>query len=530
MAKPDQTDHTGSGPSGVRLAELVGALSLAVDLGLGQPMEHMARACLLASRLGENLGLDEQERAALYYVTLLGWVGCIADSRDAAAVFGDDIAYRSDYYDLDMKPLPFLGYVLRNAGAGRSAVRRIGVGAAMVATGARSVQESLRAHCQVTASVAESLGLGPTVGKPLEQIFVRWDGKGLPKGVGGEAMPIAVRLWHLADLAEVHHRRGGVDAAVAVVKQRSGGQLDPALVKAFAGCAGELFDSMQEGSSWDDMIDAEPMLRPVLSHAELDLALEVVADYADLKSPFFSGHSRGVADLAAAAAGRIGMPEAQQRTLRRAGLVHDLGRLGVPNGIWDKPGPLTTTETERMRMHSYYTDRMLARPPALAEVGSIAALVHERVDGSGYHRGLHGAAIPLAGRVLAAADTYHAMLEPRPQREPLPESTAARELEREAKEGRLDREAVDAVLAAGGHAVARRPGGPGGLTPREVEVLVLVARGCSNRQIAQRLGIRPKTAGNHIERIYTKAGVSTRAAATLFAMQHGLLRSLEPLG
>ncbi|MGH9228979.1 MAG: HD domain-containing phosphohydrolase [Acidimicrobiales bacterium] len=513
----------------MRLAELVGALSLAVDLGLGQPMEHMARACLIATRLGDTMGLDEQERAALYYVTLLGWVGCIADSREAAATFGDDIAYRADYYDLDMKPLPFLGYILRNAGAGKPVARRIGTAATLVATGARAVQDSLRAHCQVTTGVARRLGLGPEVCEPLRQLFVRWDGKGLPRGVGGAEIPLVIRLWHLADLAEVHHGRGGTAASVDAARERSGGQLAPDVVEAFCDCADDLLDRLPDGSSWDDLIDAEPALRPVLSQPELDAALEVIADYADLKSPHCLGHSRGVADLAATAGQRLGMGHTQVRTLRRAALVHDLGRLGVPNSIWDKPGRLTTAQHERVRLHSYYTERMLARPPALAEFGEIAAMTHERLDRSGYHRGLPAAAIPLPARVLAAADTYHAMLEPRPHRAPIPDKAAAHTLEREAGAGRLDRTAVTAVLAAGGHRMTRRPAGPAGLTPREVEVLVLLARGCSNRQIARRLGIKPKTAGNHIERIYTKAGVSTRAAATLFAMQQGLLRTLEPL-
>ncbi|HEX2177317.1 MAG TPA: hypothetical protein VHG70_15540, partial [Nocardioidaceae bacterium] len=172
-----------SGSSGVRLCELVGSLSLAVDLGLGQPMEHVTRSCLLARGLGRRVGLDVDELASLYYVTLLGWVGCIADSRDAAAWFGDDIAYRAGVYDLDMKPLPFLGYLLRHAGGGGSTPRKVGIGAAVVATGARGVQDSLRGHCQVTGQIARRLGLGPEVCEPLQQVFARWDGKGLPRGL-----------------------------------------------------------------------------------------------------------------------------------------------------------------------------------------------------------------------------------------------------------------------------------------------------------------------------------------------------------
>ncbi|HEX5495883.1 MAG TPA: HD domain-containing phosphohydrolase [Mycobacteriales bacterium] len=519
-----------SGPSGLRLAEIVGALSLAVDLGLGQPMEHVARSCLIACRLGERMGLDDTERASLYYVAMLGWVGCIADSHQASTWFGDDIAYRAGVYDVDAKPLPFLGYLLRRAGSDGSPARRIGIGAALVATGARSVQESLTAHCQVTADIAGRLGLGPTVCEPLHQIFARWDGRGLPKGLAGERIALPVRLWHVADVAEVHHRRGGVAAAVEVARQRGGSQFDPAVVAEFAGGAEAIFASLPAGSSWDDLVDAEPALRPELTHTELDAALSVFADYADLKSPYLRGHSRGVADLVGAAAKRVGLPPEQVRTARRAALVHDIGRTGIPNTIWDKAEPLTTAERERVRMHSYYTERMLARPARLAEIGAIAALAHERLDGSGYHRGLPAAAIGMPGRLLAAADTYHASLEPRPHRESVPAEQAAHRLRDAARTGLLDPEAVDAVLAVAGHRPTQHPAGPAGLTVRERQVLELLARGASNRQIARRLGITPKTAGNHVERIYAKTGVTTRAAATLFAMRHGLLRTLEPFG
>ncbi len=511
---------TGARPSGVRLAELVGALSLAVDLGLGQPMEHVARSCLLACRLGSRMGLDEADRAALYYTALLGWVGCIADSHEASKWFGDDIDYRAGVFDVDTKPLPFLGYLVRRAGAGAPPVQRAGAKAVVAVTGAHALRETLRSHCQVTAAIAGRLGLGPDVRGPLGQIFARWDGKGLPAGLSGDRVAIAVRLWHVADVTEVHHRHGGLGAALRVAADRRGGHFDPAIADEFLSCAPELFAGLPEGSSWDDLIAAEPALRPSLTEDELDRALEVLADYADLKSPHLRGHSRAVSGLAAAAAARLGT---DADLVRRAALVHDLGRIGVPNTIWDKAGPLTAAERERVRLCPHYTDRMLARPPALASIGAVAALAYERLDGSGHHRGLPGAAIPLPARILAAADCYRAMTEPRPHRAALAASAAAKELRAEASAGRLDPAAVDAVLACAGHRPPRRAAGPAGLTPREVDVLALLARGASNRQIARRLGIAPKTAGNHIEHIYAKTGVSTRAAATLFAMEHGLL-------
>ena len=211
----------------------------------------------------------------------------------------------------------------------------------------------------------------------------------------------------------------------------------------------------------------------------------------------------------------------------RAGLIHDLGRLGVSNAIWDKPGLITEAESERVRLHPYLTDRMLARVSALGRSRQIAARHHERLDGSGYPRGLTAASLTPADRLLAAADVYHAMTEPRPHRAPLDPDRASRELRAEAIAGRLDGEAVAAVLAAAGHRAPARRAWPGGLTAREVDVLALLARGNSNKQIAQQLVVSPKTAANHVEHIYAKLSVSSRAAATLYATQHGLIGTFE---
>jgi HD-GYP domain-containing protein (c-di-GMP phosphodiesterase class II) len=236
-----------------------------------------------------------------------------------------------------------------------------------------------------------------------------------------------------------------------------------------------------------------------------------------------------VADLAARAATGAGLSESDVVAVRRAGLLHDVGLHGVPATILDKPGPLSASESERMRMHSYYTARMLARPPALARLGAIASLTHERCDGSGYHRGLPGPSIPATGRLLAAACAYRAMTEPRSYRPAMTAKQATAELRDDVRAGRLDADAVGAVLSAAGQCLGKRRTGPAGLTPREIEVLGLIARGASTRQVAQRLAIAPKTAETHIERIYAKTGASTRSTATLFAMQHGLLDTLEPI-
>jgi DNA-binding CsgD family transcriptional regulator len=199
----------------------------------------------------------------------------------------------------------------------------------------------------------------------------------------------------------------------------------------------------------------------------------------------------------------------------------------VPVTILDKPGQLSTTEWERVRLSSYYTERVLARPTGLARIGAIAGLAHERMDGSGYHRGLPWSAVPRSARILAVACAYRAMLEPRAHRPAMAAKPATAELRAEVRAGRLDAEAVDAVLVAAGVGRSKRVSGPAGLTPREVEVLILIARGAATSEVARRLGISQKTAGTHIERIYTKTGASSRATATLFALRNGLLDPLD---
>lgn len=512
-----------------RLAELLAALSLATDLGLGQPMEHVMRSCLISMRLAQRLGMSDEERAEVYYVALLAWVGCMADSTETSTWFGDDIAMRGDAAWVDDAPLPMLWFLIRRAGAGSSPLRRARLMATLMADG-WWIRQSMAASCQVTSRLAEQLGLGDRVRRSLTHVFARWDGRGVPEGLEGEAIDLSVRLLQLADLVVMVHRVGGVEAAVDVAEERRGSYLDPTLVDEFARAAQDLLPGLVPESTWDEVIDSEPALTAPLTDPGLDVALESIADFTDLKSVYFSGHSRGVADLAAAAGRHAGLPGKDVVSLRRAGLLHDVGRSGVPNTIWDKPEPLSASERERARLHVYYTERILARIPTLARAGAIAAAHHERIDGSGYHRGVSAGAIGAGARLLAAADAYQAMTQRRPHRPALAEERAAAELRAEVRSGRLAGDAVEAVLDATGHARPRRPTMTAGLTPREVEVLTLLGSGATNREIAARLGIAAKTVGNHVEHVYTKIGVSTRPGATLFAVQHGLLDGTEPLG
>jgi HD-GYP domain-containing protein (c-di-GMP phosphodiesterase class II) len=516
---------SGGDRAGVRLAELVGALSLATDLGLGQPMEHVMRQCLIALRLAERIGAEESERAVVYYVSLLAWVGCHSDAHEQARWFGDDIALKADLYNSDPVGLRLAGYILRNLGAGNPPLRRVQVGVDFVMNGRKWLEGMELSHCAAAADLAEQLGLGPDVRDALQQTFERWDGKG-PAGLKGKEIALSVRLVGLADIVEVYHRAGGLDAAIAVARGRSGTQFDPGLVACFSQDAAELLGGLDAATTWGTVIAAEPALEIFLSPEEFDAALEAVADFTDLKSPYTAGHSRGVADLATEAARILSLPERDTVLLRRAALVHDLGRLGVSNAIWDKPSALTPSEWEHVRLHPYLTERMFASSTTLAPLGALAAQHHERCDGSGYPRGQAAESLSPAARTLAAADCYRAMLEPRPHRAARSAEDAAAELRREVRAGRLDGEAVNAVLGAAGHRIRRRREWPAGLTPREIEVLRLLARGASNKEIARQLVISPKTAGNHVEHIYLKTGARSRAAASLFAMRHGLVDQL----
>ncbi|HEX5501468.1 MAG TPA: HD domain-containing phosphohydrolase [Thermomicrobiales bacterium] len=516
--------------SGVRLAELIMALSVASDLGVGIWDGHSLRVCLLAVHLGDALGLAEEELRDTYYLALLRLAGCTADVHLAAAALGDErYARRTMLSRLDWGNAPqMLGTIVRQHGAGRPLVER-GRMLVTLFTHLTALLDTAEAHCEVAAQLAGRLGFGANVQGWLWQIFERWDGRGYPRRLAGEAIARPVYIAQLAHDAAIFDQLGGVEAAIAVARERSGGSYDPRVAEAFVRVAPRLFAALDAAPTWDAVLAAEPGGRAGLSETALDTAAEVIADFTDLKLPFTFGHSRGVAALASAAARHHGLHEREVATVRRAGLLHDVGRVGVATGVWLKPGPLTEHERERVRLHAYYTERILARPRVLAGLGAVAALHHERLDGSGYHRGLPGILLPPAARLLAAADVYQAMTEDRPHRPAHPPEAIVAELRRQARAGLLDGEAVDAVLTAAGHRVRRkRPERPAGLSDREREVLALLTRGRSNREMAAALGISKETVNHHVRHIYNKIGVSTRAAATLFAMQHGLVGDEAP--
>ncbi|OBK20592.1 LuxR family transcriptional regulator [Mycobacterium asiaticum] len=506
-------------------AELLAALSVAIDLGLGQPAEHMLRAALIATRLADRLDLSKQQRDSAYYSTLIMWIGCHADSHEYAQWFGDDIGVRHDAYLVDWSGLPYLRFLVSNIGRGQPLLQRVAMMATLLVNARGQVSRMIHSHCASAALLADRLGLGGDVRQALTCAFERYDGGGLPTGARGDAIPIQMRVAQVAEMAEVHHRTYGVDGAVAMVRARRGGQFDPQVADAFLSHAEEVLAGPRTGDVWAAALRAAPDRHEHLDDQSLDALLVALGDFVDLKCPFTLGHSRAVARLARDAAVTVGLDDDAVALTRRAGHVHDLGRIGVSNQLWSRPGSLTAAEFERVRLHPYFTVRILNQVPGLRQLAEVAGNHHECLNGTGYPRGLAASGLGLPDRILAAAVSYQSACEPRPYRKEMTAGAAQRRLQSRVQAGELDAAAVEAVLHAAGHRAQRPNARPDGLTPREVEVLCLVARGASNKEIATTLVISEKTARNHVERTYAKIGVSNRIGASMYALRHGLVNA-----
>jgi HD-GYP domain-containing protein (c-di-GMP phosphodiesterase class II) len=501
---------------GLRLTELLASLSLATDLVTGQPLGHGLRTCLLAVRLAWDMGLGIEDVRAVHSVSLLRFLGCTADSSETAQMAGgDDLTFNAEMAPvMNGSRVEGIRQLVKSVGRGETPITKSRmVFAALTDPGEPA--GGLAAHCEVATMLAHRLGMEQRVTTALLAAYERWDGNGYPAGLEGEAIPIEIRVATVAGDVDLFVRLGA--DARSVVERRSGKAYDPMVVKAFQGLAGPIPEA-----SWDEVLAAEP--QPLNNVEDLDAALAVLADFADLKSPWMRGHSTKVADLAETAAQAAGLGEPEAHRVRRAGLVHDVGRVGVPNGIWDKPGPLSTDEWERVRLHSYLTHRILSRCTGLAELEGLASSHHERLDGSGYHRQATASQLSIEARLLAAADVLAAVTSTRPHREALDVAAAERTLRREVEVGRLDKQATECVIAAaGGKAESQRTLNSAGLTDREIDVLRLICRGLTNRKVGDELYISAKTVGRHVENIYAKIGVSTRAGAAVYAMEHRLL-------
>ncbi len=507
----------------MRAAEVIAALSLATDLGMGLPLEHGLESTLLAMRLADRLKVDSETATQTYYACQLFYVGCTANADVAAELFGADDALTTYATPgrFGSRAEMTAGFLRAVAPPGGTALVRAGQLARGLPKVAKVFKHHIAAFCEVATMLTDRLGVDTSVGPLFAYVAERWDGNGQPGRAKGDEIPLPMRITHVARDATFQRMLGGADRAMAVVRRRAGHAFDPDVVAALGDETAGL-PAIDAASAWDETLASEPKPYLLLEGELIDQALSAMGDFSDLVSPYFVGHSSGVAVLAANAARRCRFDVGDLATIRRAALIHDIGRVAVPARIWQQPGPLTTDDWEKVRLHPYQTERILHRSPSLAVLAGIAGTHHERCDGSGYHRGTASAGLAPVARLLAAADAYQTKIEPRPHRAALTPQQAAETLSREVHVGRLDAVAVKAVLEAAGLRTPRIER-PAGLTQRETEVVGLLARGLQTKQVARALGISVKTADNHIQSAYGKMGVSTRAAAALFAMQHGLV-------
>lgn len=514
-------DQMGIPSPAVRRNEIIGVLSLAVDFAIGQPVGYGLRAAVGSMSVARDMGCDEALAAESYYQGLLQASGCNAETDVLNALFGDEILLRQDVVRIERAdPGQMLTLLLTHVGSGREDLTPQAPGDAAFKAIMGAANKVFHSHCETASRLAARLGLSNAVQRNLSQTHERWDGAGIPDGLAGDAIALPVRI-----ATVVHHciRLGGFLPAEQVaerVRSRSGAAYDPAVIDAVLPKLSLLLAATDDEAAWQRAICDFPPDDVSLSDAELDGACEVLADFIDLKSPAIAGHSRAVSALADAAAS-IARLSAEDRVLvRRAALVHDLGYSAIPG-----PQRLSRTGTEQSRLHPYYAERLLSRAPGLAPIGAVIAQHHERLDGSGFHRACRGPDLSSASRLLAAADAYQTWTETRAGREALSPQRAAIALREEARRGALCGDAVAAVLeAAGLGGRAKKVTYVAGLTEREIEVLKALARGGANKDIALELGLSPKTVDNHIQSIYAKSGVKTRGGATLFALEHGLLR------
>ena len=507
----------------MRLADLLAGLSRLADLGFGLPMGTALRSCVLATRLARSLELAPAEVQAAFYTALLHHVGCVGYARETAQLFGDELAAniaagRTDAASFSDMFATFLPTLTR----GRPAPERARLAFIALTKGGHWGDQFTATACELGRDSARRLQLPQDVQISLFHVYDKWRGETRPEALNGEDIPIGARIARLAGIAVLFESIGGSDLAVQAVRRRAGGMLDPGLVACFTDNATEWLADLSGTDARSVVLDMEP--HPHVTVPDLCLAGEVFGDLADLKSPYFLGHSRAVAALAAGAAEELRLPAGTRADLEVAGLLHDAGRVAVSSAVWERRGPLSTDQWEQVRLHPYRSERILAGSTELARLAPLVGRHHERLDGSGYHRGCSQEELTMPARILAAADTYRALTERRPYRAAWTPGQAKQHLLEQASRGILDGDAVHAVLTAAGHAVPVTPRQlPMGLSDREVQVLGLVAQGYSNAEIASRLVISRRTAEHHVQHIYTKIGVSSRAAAALFAAEHHLL-------
>jgi HD-GYP domain-containing protein (c-di-GMP phosphodiesterase class II) len=504
----------------------LGGLSVVADLGFGLPRETSLRSCVIGTALARRLGASEREVRDVFYATLLLHLGCIALAHETAAALGNEITFTGAAARLNpADPADLLDVLTSEITRGLAPTARTRVAEFLGAHGQEFGEAFDTGACEVGRETARLVGLGDGVQRALHEIHEFWNGAGAPQKLKGDDIALPARIARVAADAALFAELGGAALATQALGRRAGWTLDPFIVDAFVASPGDLLAELQTGDPRQKILELEPT--PVL---ERDAAgcIEVAAAFGnlvDLKTTFTLGHSRAVARLATAAAGKLGLDAPATALLELAAHLHDIGSVGISDLIWERAGPLTGSEWEQVRLHAYYSERILATSRSLEAAAPIVGMHHERADGSGYHRGSRAHDISAGARLLAAADAFQAMTEQRSYRNPLSPDQAGEQLRKESEAGRLDPDSVGAVLEAAGQRPTSRRGTPrpAGLSEREIEVLRLVAQGASNAEIAERLVVSRRTAEHHVQHIYAKIGVSSRAAAALFTVEHDLL-------
>jgi HD-GYP domain-containing protein (c-di-GMP phosphodiesterase class II)/DNA-binding CsgD family transcriptional regulator len=514
--------HTLSRVPEIRVVEVLAALSLTTDLAGGVTVEKGLRTCLVATAFAGALGLPTTDRTAVFQAALLRSIGCTSHAPENAALFDDDTAFQAALKQLDPGDPAVFGRQMNEFGAWAKPERQAVLARRFLEIAPTEGPRAARASCEVSRALGGRLGLAAGALDALDDVFERFDGLGIPDGRHGEQLSLVARIVHVAEQAVTAHADGAVPGAVAEVGRRAGGHLDPDLAAAFVDVADAVLAGLEAHDLLTAVVAAEPGPRATVPPDQVEQLCAVLGTVVDLKGLHLLGHSAHVATVADDAAAAFGLPSAERASLRAAAHLHDIGRTAVSSAIWDRPGPLGAGDWERVRLHAYWTDRVLRRCPGLAPLAELAAGHHERCDGSGYHRGVRAGDLPFAARLLAAADVFAALNETRPHRPALDRDAGARLLADEAAAGRLDHDACAAVLEGARLPCPRRVW-PCALTDREVEVLRLAARGMSNRAIAAELVVSERTVGHHLTHIYDKTGRRTRAGAAVFGIEHGLL-------
>lgn len=510
----------------VRLADPIVGLSAIGDLSREREPGQAARTCFLACRLARSMGQSDDTVRDVFYTALLQHLGCTGYAHDTAAIFaGRDIAMNLAGAHTDFsRPGDLFKTFIPELSDGADLMTRVRIVSAAITRGPQIGVLVSRVSCEVAETTARRIGLGGQVQIALRHIAEWYDGKGGYLRRGGDEIPLAARVVATAFTAAVFDGLGGPDTAIKVVKSRAGRSLDPDVAAVFAREGSAILAELSATDVVGVLLDEEPDPPLLVGADDLDAVSVAFGEVVDLKTPFTHGGARRAFDLADAVARSLRLEPAIVAHTRRAAALRDVGKTAIPNAVLEKPGPLTLQEREEVRLHAYHSERVLARSPALAQEACLAAMHHERLDGSGYHRAAAGPDIGMGARVVAAVDAFVAMTQPRPHRDAMSEAAAGAILQDGVRDGRFDGDAVGAVLAAvAGRAWSARPVRPAGLSERQVAVLRLVAAGLSNKHIAQALGVSTRTAEHHVQDIYQKIGVSSRAAAALFAMEHQLL-------